>query len=679
VPKAQSAPRVAAIVGPYMSGKTSLLESLLYADEAIPRKGTVKEGNTVGDASPEARARQMSVEVSVASSSYLGEGWTYIDTPGSVEFTQETMNALMVADAAIVVVEPDPNRAFVAWPILKFLDDRNIPHVVFMNKLDNLTEPAKVLETVKALQPMSQHPLVLRQAPIHSGNFLTGYVDLPSNRAYKVVPGQPSERVEIPEAMKDEVELSRQEMMEAISSFNDTLMEHLLEEQTPSLDEIYDTLTQGYQTCQIVPVLLGSADKDLGIRRLLKLLRHETPGPVATAKRLEIPTEGTEPLAQVWKTINAQHIGKQSFVRVWRGELAEGMTLNAVRPSAMTRAFGAKQEKQPKAVVGEIVALGRLEGVRTGDALTIGTRPVQLQWLEPMQPMTALALKTTKMGDEVKLSGSLAKLLEEDQSYRLEQNAETQERVLWGQGEIHLKVAIDRIKRWGVEVALTHPQIPYRETLRKSVKQHGRYKHQSGGHGAFGDVHIEIKPLPRGEGLKFHDTIVGGVIPKNYIPAVEEGFMDFCKQGPLGFQVVDIEGILYFGSFHTVDSSDMAFKAAARVAMTEGMPLCNPVLLEPIVEVHIAVPCEHTAKAQKIITGHRAGQILGYDARPGWPGWDVVDGYLPQSEMHDLIVDLRSQTQGVGSFTWGFHHLQELEGRDADKVVEARKKALAEA
>jgi len=468
-------------------------------------------------------------------------------------------------------------------------------------------------------------------------------------------------------------------MLEAISNLDDALMEKLLEEQVPSRDEVFATLTKGFRTDQIVPVLLGSADKDLGVRRLLKQLRHEAPEPRDTAKRLGIPAEGSEPLAQVWKTVNAQHIGKQSFVRVWRGEITEGMSLNGVRPSALTRPFGAKQDKTTKACMGEIVALGRMEGIHTGDVLVTGSHAVAVPWPEPMQPMTALALKTTKMGDEVKLSGALAKLVDEDQSFRLEQNAETQERVLWGQGEIHLKVAIDRMKRWGVEVAQSMPAIPYRETIRKPIKQHGRYKHQSGGHGAFGDVHIEFKPRMRGEGLKFSDTIVGGVIPKNYIPAVEDGFMEFCKQGPLGFQVVDVEAVLYFGSFHTVDSSDMAFKAAARVALTEGLPQCNPVLLEPILEVHISVPAEHTAKAQKIITGHRAGQILGYDAKPGWPGWDVVDGYVPQSEMQGLIVELRSQTQGVGSFTWAFHHLQDLEGRDAEKVVEARRKALAEA
>jgi elongation factor G len=662
-----------------MSGKTTLLESLLHAAEAVTRKGTVKEGNTVGDASPEARARQMSVEITVANASYLGEAWTFIDCPGSVEFSQETMNALMVADAAVVVLEADPLRAHMAWPILKFLDQYDIPHTIFLNKVDALTEPGKIRETLAALQPMSPHPLVMREYPIHAGSFITGYEDLSLERAFKANPGHPSDQVDVPDAIRGDTLSARQEMLEAISNLDDSLMEKLLEEEVPSRDEVYATLTKGFRSDQIVPVLLGSADKDLGVRRLLKQLRHEAPEPKDTARRLGIPTDGNEPLAQVWKTVHAQHVGKQSLVRIWRGELNEGMALNGVRPSSLTRPFGAKQDKATKAITGEIVALGRMEGIRTGDVLVANNRPVEVPWPDPMQPMTALALKTTKMGDEVKLSGALARLLEEDQSYRLEQNAETQERVLWGQGEIHLKVAVDRMKRWGVEVGLSMPSIPYRETIRKGIKQHGRYKHQSGGHGAFGDVHIEFKPRLRGEGLKFSDTIVGGVIPKNYIPAVEEGFLEFCKQGPLGFQVVDVEAVLYFGSFHPVDSSDMAFKAAARVALTEGLPLCSPVLLEPILEIHISVPSEHTAKAQKIITSHRAGQILGYDAKPGWEGWDVVDGYVPQSEMQSIIVELRSQTQGVGSFTWAFHHLQDLEGRDADKVVEARKKALAEA
>ena len=301
----------------------------------------------------------------------------------------------------------------------------------------------------------------------------------------------------------------------------------------------------------------------------------------------------------------------------------------------------------------------------------------ELPWVETLQPMTAFALHTLKSGDEVKLSTALAKLVEEDPSFRLEQNQETQERVLWGRGEIHLKNAVERLKtKYNVEVRADRPQVPYRETIKKGCEVHGRHKRQTGGHGQFGDVYFRIKPLQRGEGVKFTEEIVGGVVPRNFIPAVEDGVIDYCKQGPLGFPVVDLSVCLYFGSYHDVDSSEMAFKTAARIGMQEGLPQCNPVLLEPILEIHISVPSEHTAKAQRMVTGHRGGQILGYDAKPGWPGWDVVNAYLPQSEMQDVIVELRSQTMGVGSFTWAFHHLQELEGRDADKVVEARKKAL---
>lgn len=674
--KSNSTPRVAAIIGPYMSGKTTLLESLLYATGAISRKGSVKDGSTVGDASPEARAHRMGVEVSVASASYLGEFWTFIDCPGSVEFSQEAVNALMIADAAIVVVEADPSRAPMVLSMLKFLDDHAIPHTIFLNKVDSLAEVGKIRETIAALQSMSQRPLVLREYPIHVGSFITGYEDLSLERSFSADPTFSSVPVETPEAIKNKAMAARQEMLEAISNLDDVLMEKLLEEQVPSRDDVFATLTKGFRSDQIVPVMLGSAEKDLGVIRLLKQLRHEVPEVGETAMRLGVPVDSSDTIVQVWKTVNAQHIGKQSLVRVWCGELCDGASLNGVRPSSVNRPFGFKYNKLLKAGVGEVVALGRMDMVKTGDVLTSGRNDVQLSWPNPMQPMTAVTIKAVKAGDEVRLSGMLSKLLEEDQSYRLDHNSEAQERVLWGQGEMHLKVAVDRIKRLGVDIVLSDPYVPYRETIRTSVKQHGRYKHQSGGHGAFGDVYIEIKSRARGEGIFFSNTIVGGVIPKNYIPAVEDGFREFCRQGPLGFPVVDIEGILYFGSFHKVDSSDMAFKAAARIAMTEGMPLCNPVLLEPILDVHISVPFEHTAKAQKIIISHRAGQILGFDAKQDWPGWDVIDAYLPQSEMQSLIIELRSQTQGVGFFTWSFHHLQELDGKDATKIVETRKKML---
>lgn len=675
--KTPSAPRVAALVGPYTAGKTSLLESLLFTTKAIPRKGSVKEGSTVGDPSPEAKARQMSVETSAACTTFLGETWTFLDCPGSVEFFQDAMNALMVVDAAVVVSEADPNRAIMASSVLKFLDDRNIPHVLFLNKTDLVTDVAKVRETLTALQQYSERPLVLRHLPIVEGGVINGFVDLISERAYKFNPGHEDTRIEIPADMKDDVTIARQETLEAICGLDDRLMEELLEEKIPSLEEIYTVLTKGFQEDAIVPVLLGSADKDGGVLRLMKILRHETAEPQVTAKRLNIPTEGNEALAQVFKTVQAQHIGKQSWIRVWRGEVAEGHSYNGVRPAALTKIFGGKQDKLAKAVVGEVAALGRMEPIKTGDVLVENGQAPELPWVETLQPMTAFALHTLKSGDEVKLSTALAKLVEEDPSFRLEQNQETQERVLWGRGEIHLKNAVERLKtKYNVEVKAERPQVPYRETIKKGCEVHGRHKRQTGGHGQFGDVYFRIKPLPRGEGVKFTEEIVGGVVPRNFIPAVEEGVIDYCKQGILGFPVVDLHVCLYFGSYHDVDSSEMAFKTAARIGMQEGLPQCSPVLLEPILEIQISVPSEHTSKAQRLVTGHRGGQVLGFDAKPGWPGWDVVNAYLPQSEMQDVIIELRSQTMGVGSFTWAFHHLQELEGRDADKVVEARKKAL---
>lgn len=678
MPKAPSAPRVIAIVGPFMSGKTSVLESLSFRSGAITRKGSVKEGNTVGDFSPEARARQMSVDSTTATLPYKNESLTFIDCPGSVEFMQETLMALMVVDAAIVVVEADPNRALMAAPILKFLEDRQVPRLVFINKLDHPNGAARLRETLEALAPWTPKPLVLRQIPIAEGEVATGYVDLALQKAFHYKAGHASEEIPVPAAMTDEVALARQEMLEAISSLDDVLMEKLLEEQVPTQEEVFATLTRGFQEGAIVPVLIGSADKDGGTRRVLQFLRHETPEYTTTAARLKVPAE-PEALAQVWKTVHAQHIGKQNYVRVWKGEFTDGGTYAGVRVSGMNHLFGHKQEKVLKAVPGEVVAFGRMDPIKTGDGLTPQSQVLEMEWPESPQPVLPISLKATKSGEEVKLSSALAKLIEEDQSFRLEQNAETQERILWGQGEIHLKNAVARLKsKYNVEVGSEKPMVPYRETIKKGCEVHGRHKRQTGGHGQFGDVHFRIKPLQRGEGITFIDSIVGGVVPRNYIPAVEEGMRDYCKQGPLGFPVVDISVELYFGSYHDVDSSDMAFKTAARIGMQEGLVKCNPVLLEPILKIQISVPSEHTSKAQRLVTGHRAGQVLGFDSKDGWPGWDVVDAYLPQNEMNDLIIEIRSQTMGVGFFTWQFDHLQELEGREADKIVEARKKALTE-
>ena len=669
-------PRCVALVGPYLSGKTTLLESLLSACEAIPRRGSVREGTSVGDSSPEARARHMSVELSVAHATYLGEPWSFIDCPGSIEFFQDTRGALLVADVAVVVCEPVAERALTIAPILKFLDEHKIPHILFINKMDEATQ--RVRDVLSAYQEVSERPLVLRQVPIRDGDAITGYIDLVSGRAYKYQQSKPSDLIQLPDDMSERQKEARAGLLETIADFDDKLLEQLLEDVTPSTEEIYAQLTRDLHEDLIVPVLLGAAGWDHGVRRLMKMLRHETPEVAETAARRGLTGVG-EAVAQVFKTVHAAHAGKLSLVRVWRGAIKDGTTLNGQRVSGMSALMGPAQSKRAEAQAGDCLAFGRMDGPHTGDVLTPSGQGAAgaLAWPAPLPPVYGLAIEAENRNDEVKLSAALTKLSEEDPAISVDHSHATNEVVLWGQGEIHLLVSVERLKsKYHLALKTRRPRTPYQETIRRGVKQHGRHKRQTGGHGQFGDVHIEIGPRPRGAGFAYHDKIVGGSIPRQYIPAVEEGVVDYLKRGPLGFPVVDIEVTLYDGSYHNVDSSDMAFKTAARIAMSEGMAKCEPVLLEPICHVTISAPNEHTSKVQRLITGRR-GQLLGFDARPGWTGWDDVSGHVPQSELHDLIIELRSLTLGVGSFTARFDHLAELTGRLADKVVEDRKAQAA--
>ncbi len=678
-----STPRVAALVGPYMGGKTTLLESILHAAGATHRRGTVSDKSSIGDASPEARDRQMSVEVNVASCAWLDEPWTFLDAPGSTEFLQDALAAAVVADVAVVVCDPEPERAVMVAPILKFLDDRHIPHVVFINKVDH--HNVDVRAALEALQVHSQRPLVLREVPIKEGDEIVGYVDLVSERAYRYKPGEPSDLIRIPAGTGDGELTARQEMLETLADFDDHLMEELLEEVVPPKEEVYADLAKDLEDDKIVPVFFGSADKCEGVRRLLKALRHEVPGHEAAALRagLDLEAAGEAPLAQVFKTVHAPHAGKLSYARVWNGVVKDGMALETPaggggKVTGVFTLFGGETRKTDQAVAGTVVALGRLEDVPTG--AVVGVKPpAEAEWFAPLTPLFALALRPAKQGDDVKLSGALQKLCEEDPSLSVEQNADTGEMLLWGQGDTHLQVAVAKLARvYHVDVTTAPPQVPYKETIRKGAQVQGRHKRQTGGHGQFGDVHVRIKPLSRGEGFAFTDHITGGVVPRQYIPAVEQGVREYLARGPLGFPVVDVAVELFDGSYHTVDSSEMAFKTAAQIAMRDGMPQCDPLLLEPLLMVEVSVPSEYTSKAQRALSSRR-GQILGFDRRPGWETWDIVTACVPQAEMHDLIVELRSVTMGVGTFAWRFERLQEVQGRTADQVVEKRKQDLASA
>jgi len=669
-------PRCVALVGPFQSGKTTFLEAILARTGAIARQGTVEAGNTVGDASKEARHHRMSVELTVATTNFMGDNYTFLDCPGSVEFVHD-MRAVLPAIDAAVVCEMDEKKIPQLQLILRELEDWKIARILFVNKIDKAD--AGVRDVLNLLQPASRTKLILRQIPTFSGEIISGFVDLALERAFVYKEYAPSQVVPLEGDAADLEKTARFSMLETLADHDDELMEQLLEDIQPPRDKVFDDLTRELRDGQVCPVLMGTASRANGVLRLLKTLRHESPGAAETAKRLGV--KGGDPVAYVLKTLHTTHGGKMSIVRMLAGQAGDGTTFltgddEAGRVAGVFKVLGQSNEKRGPAGAGETAAFAKLEKAKTGDTLTAGKQPhPALPKVAPYPPVLAIAISAKERKDDVKLGQALTKLAEEDPSIVIVHNPETHEVVLWGQGEMHLRVATERLSdRYGVAIERRTPSVGYRETIRKSITQRGRHKKQSGGHGQYGDVVLEIKPLPRGGGFTFQERITGGVVPRNYIPSVEEGVIDALKHGPLGFPVVDLTVALIDGSYHTVDSSDMAFRTAGRIGINEGLPQCQPVLLEPIHLVEIVCPNEATAKINALMSSRR-GQILGFDTRESWDGWDVVRAKMPEAEIGDLIVEIRSATAGAGTFTFKFDHMAELTGRTADQIVAARRAA----
>src|SRR6478672_6353357 len=672
-------PRCIALVGPFQSGKTTLLEAILARTGAISRAGSVDAGTSVGDAFPEARHHKMTVGLTAATTSFMGDSYTFLDCPGSVEFAHDMRAALPAVDAAIVVCEADEKKLPQLQIILRELEDLGIPRFLFLNKIDRANK--RIRETLATLQPASRIPLVLRQIPIWNGELVAGFVDLALERAFVYREHRASEVIALEGGDLDREKEARFSMLEKLADHDDALMEQLLEDIPPPRDAVFDDLARELREGLICPVLLGSAIRENGVLRLMKALRHESPGVAETAKRLGAPS-GKDALAYVFKTVHLQHGGKLSLTRLLAGHLDDGTTLQSssgesARVSGISAPNCAHDTKRPSAEAGDTVALGKLDTIKTGDTLSSGkTAPKALASIEPTPPVLAMALAATDRKDDVKLGQALLRLNEEDPSLTMIHNPRTHDIVLWGQGEMHLRVALERLRdRFGVNVKSQPPAIGYQETIRKAVTgQRGRHKKQSGGHGQFGDVVLDIKPMPRGSGFEFVEKVVGGAVPRNYIPAVEEGVVDALVRGPLGFPVIDVHVTLTDGSYHSVDSSDLAFRTAARIGVTEGLPQCQPVLLEPIYTVEIVCPTDATAKINAILSARR-GQILGFDTREGWTGWDCVRATMPEAEIGDLIVELRSATAGAGSFTRAFDRMAEVIGRAADQIIAAHRAA----
>lgn len=671
--RGEAGPRCIAIVGPFQSGKTTLLEAILERTGAISRAGRVTEGNTIGDASAEARAHAMSIEPNMATVEFLGETMTFVDCPGSMEFLYEMRNIAPVCDAAIVVCEADERKIPALEIILRELEEADIPRFLFINKIDTATR--RVQETLALLQRASRTPLLLRQIPIWKDGIAVGFIDLALERAFIYREHAPSEVVDLPDGELMPEREARFAMLERLADYDDELMEDLISEIEPPRDRIFDDLARELKERHVVPAFIGSADRGNGVTRLLKALRHEAPTLFDTCARLGIPDEGP-PLAQVMKTLHQGQGGKLSIARILRGAFHEGDTIigsrgSEARVGSLHAMPGGTAARVAEARAGDTVGFGRLEGVATGDSFSSGkVRPEAILSIAPPEPVYAFSLRVKDRKDDVRLSSALSKITEEDPSLVVDSRPDMGEIRLMGQGEMHLRVAVERLgSRFQVGVETGKPRVAYCETIRAPASARGRHRKQTGGHGQFGDVLLEIRPLPRGEGFAFEDSITGGVVPRQYIPSVETGVRDAIKSGPLGFPVVDLAVKLTDGSYHTVDSSDAAFQAAARLALAEAMPKAKPVLLEPILSVEITIPTEALAKATGLVTARR-GQILGYNARPGWNGWDVISATIPEAEIGDLIVELRSVTSGVGTFSTRFDHMAELSGRPAEMVLQ---------
>jgi elongation factor G len=576
-----------------------------------------------------------------------------------------------------VVCEADEKKIPQLQLVLRELEDLKIPRILFLNKIDKADK--RIRETLQMLQRASRVPLLLRQIPIWRNGIVTGFVDLALERAHVYKEHTASEVVELSGEDLERERTARFTMLETLADHDDELMEQLLEDIPPPRDKVFDDLARELREGQACPVLIGVATRTNGVLRLLKALRHEVPNVEATGKRLGV--KDRETTAYVVKTINTSHGGKMSIARVLSGQIGDGSTLNSQdrdvgRVSGVSKVMGQGYEKRGPASAGETVAFGKLDHAKTADTLASGKdNPKRLVEIVPYPPVLAISIAAKERKDDVKLGQALNKLVEEDPSITIVHNPDTHEVVLWGQGEMHLRVIAERLTdRFGIAIEKRQPSVGYRETIKKTIQQRGRHKKQSGGHGQFGDVVLDIKPLPRSAGFTFEEKITGGVVPRNYIPSVEEGVIDGLKHGPLGFPVVDIAVTLIDGSYHTVDSSDMAFRTAGRIGVVEALPQCHPVLLEPIHSVEIVCPNDATAKINAILSGRR-GQILGFDTREGWPGWDSVKAMMPESEIGDLIVEVRSATAGVGTFTFKFDHMAELTGRTADQIVAARRAA----
>lgn len=646
-----------AFVGPHHAGKTTLVEAILAHTGAIGRRGSIGDGTTVTDHEPEDAAHLQSTTAGFAHTTADGIEINIVDTPGFIDFFEETRQALAGVDAAVVVVEADPARVVQTQAIVDHLESTHMPHVFVINKMDR--PGADFPATLRALQEAYGRHVVAEQWPLGSAEQFWGYIDLAHMKAYRFDKGEE----EIPADSRELAHRRHVELLEAMADFDDHLMEELLEGVEPPLEEIDRDLCSECAHDQVVPVLVAAGISGAGVSALVRAIEQWFPSP-SEAPALDAEGRPVAPdpagpvVARVIKTSIHPQSGKISIVRILSGTIKADATLanvtkrdEKVRLGGLYRLQGKKQEPIAEAGPGSIVALARLDSVATGDTLTSNGHKVLLPRVPVAEPVFAVAIKPKERIDEAKISQMLARIVDEDPALRLTRADVTHEMLLLGSGEQHVSIAVERLARkYKVEVATAAPTIPYQETITNGTEIHSRYKHQTGGHGQFGDVWLRFEPRERGVGITFEDKIVGGVVPRQFIPAVEKGVREALVHGPSGYPVTDLHVTLYDGQYHDVDSSEQSFKTAAGMGVREALPKCNPVVLEPIAHVQVIVPTSHTSTVIQQLTGKR-GQILGMNPTER-VGFDVVEAYVPAVELSRYITELRTGTQGLGTYSW---------------------------
>ncbi len=651
--------RNVAFVGPHHAGKTTLVEALLAHCGAVGRRGSISDGTTVTDCEPEDIAHAQSTTVGFAHCDAGNVDVTIVDCPGFIDFFEETRMVLSGVDAAVVVVEADPSRVVQTRALVDELEGHRIPHLFVVDKMDR--PGADFPGTLAALQEAYGRHVVAEQWPIGTAESFSGFVDLAEMKAFSY-DGTAERAIEIPDSLTEAARSSRAVLLEAMADFDDTLMEELLEGKEPALDEIEHDLESECAHDQILPVLVAAGVTGAGIAALVRAIEKWFPSPL---DRPQIDAEGRpiapEPaapfVARVIKTSVHPQSGKLSIVRIAAGTIKADATLTdiskgdeRVRSGGLYRLQGKKQEPIAEAGPGAIVAVARLEPVATGDTLTDGHK-VLLPRVARATPVFAIAVKPKERIDEAKISQMLARIIDEDPSLSISRADITHELLLLGQGEQHVSIAVERLARkYKVEVEMAAPAIPYQETITASTEVHSRYKHQTGGHGQFADVWLRFEPRERGSGVGFDEDIVGGVVPRQFIPAVEKGVREALLRGPSGYPVTDLHVTLYDGQYHEVDSSEQSFKTAAGMGVRDALPKCRPVVLEPIVRVTVTVPTAYTSTVIQQLTGKR-GQILGMNPAER-AGFDTIEADVPQVEMSRYITELRTGTQGLGTFHW---------------------------